>query len=313
MLAVSRATLMHNAEAHHGVVVYTAADASPTFEVLLRNWVCSLRRVKLQPLLWALDSHSRDYAVAQDIPTVYQPELSMSGAQDTPWRKLKGTKSDYASKDKLPGGAAYMVLVAMKPVTLQRILALGVSALLLDVDISLAANPLPYLQRHASVDVQAALNTPQPMINTGVLMARHPGALALVDAWANRTAAKHSCTSWGCGDQEQLTALLVECGWKAPTLQGDESRGSSDRPHRHVLSCFGGTSIVALPPSRFANGFEWNPKEGRRPSVRRADDPRRQRVITFHPNFNGGKLKDADGKIASLKQNTFNGLRMWCL
>jgi hypothetical protein len=194
------------------------------------------------------------------------------------------------------------------------------------------------------------------MINTGVLMARHPGALALVDAWANRTAAKHSCTSWGCGDQEQLTALLVECGWKAPTLQGDESRGSSDRPHRHVLSCFGGTSIVALPPSRFANGFEWNPKEGRRPSVRRADDPRRQRVITFHPNFNGGapsrleksslrprvgpcplkcgprrvgpvapppvsgfplpssgKLKDADGKIASLKQNTFNGIRMWCL
>ena len=326
MLAGSRATLMRNAEAHHGVVVYTAADASPTFEVLLRNWVCSLRRVKLQPLLWALDSHSRDYAVAQDIPTVYQPELSMSGAQDTPWRKLKGAKSDHASKDKLPGGAAYMVLVSMKPVTLQRILALGVSALLLDVDISLAANPLPYLQRHASVDVQvghrlprarlptatccyslarislacflvarlphvraqAALNTPQPMVNTGVLMARHPGALALVDAWANRTAAKHSCTSWACGDQEQLTALLVECGWKAPTLQGDESRGSSEKPHRQVLSCFGGTSIVALPPSRFANGFEWNPKEGRRPSVRPADDARRQRVITFHPNFNGG-------------------------
>merc|ERR1712187_708818 len=62
-------------------------------------------------------------------------------------------------------------------------------------------------------DLQISLNYPEPVLNSGVMHVRSSeGTRGIFREWVKDMA--QDCGSWGCVDQEKLTALLIRCGWR---------------------------------------------------------------------------------------------------
>lgn len=279
----------------NGTVVLTATDTSAEFEELLDNWICHVARVGISPLVWALDAATHSKLRGRPgVTSIYSPELQL------PDRARPGAY-------KKPSSDEYTLAVALKPLVMLRVLKLGFDALFLDVDIALLGDPRPWLRRAPDDALQLSLNyddrpaqqrvTGSPDLNTGVVYARRrPGMIELFEQWASRTATRQDCPKrpplWACGDQEQLTRLLRQCGWRPLTF--DAAAKLEAHNNAQDVRCGGGIGalrIEVLPPYRFATGQTsalWR--------MRRGESSRRfgggahfvpSGVFTFHPNFGG--------------------------
>ena len=339
-----KAVLTTHSDAH-GVVALATADASNTFEQLLGNWACGMRRAGMAPLLWALDQHAAVVARQLGVEAIFSEDLALP--------------LSFSSRSKQPGSDAYLRVVAMKPRVVLAVLRFGFSPLLLDVDLGIAADLRPFIVAHsrlmpqadgeAGADLIVAQNWPQPMLNSGVIfLSAGSRALALAALWAEQTdacgqryrigtATATSVRHWDCGDQEVLTELMQQCGWATADLQflpeprtkhaqAQPPRGydaehdlpkvsavlrPSEATLRSQCPLWSGSAridelrLFALPLSRFASTTTL--RHGLH-----ATDAAMQRVLTFHPNFSGEK-DGGSAKIGLLRQAPAFGERsMWC-
>ena len=311
---------------NNGTVVLTATDSSAEFSELLDNWACSVHHAGLVPLVWALDEEMHRQQQQRrrrfGLNVVYSPSIQL------PQRALP-------NQYKRPAGEEYTIAVSLKPLVMQRVLSLGFDLLFLDVDVALLRDPLPWLMRRRAVaDLQVSLNYDDhpdairlsqhgtPDLNTGVVFARsNPRTRSLASRWSERTAARYRCPTrpplWACGDQEQLTRLLKDCGYRSPsfdaaaqlvenwpqTVRGqctDRMSGYSSAAERRAPAAHldAGLTVDVLPPRFFSSGRSAKLWRVDGAAVRGAV-PRN--VITFHPNFlgNAGGLKKA--KLQSLR------------
>lgn len=312
--------------ARNNTVALTATDWSPEFAELLSSWACNVRHAGWAPVVWSLDERMHRELRAQApggrrerdaLRSVYLPSLQVPS---------------HANEYKRPAGEEYTAAVSLKPRVMQRVLDLGFDLLFLDVDVALLGDPSPWLMRHQGADMQLSLNyddhpeavrfsqNGSPDLNTGVVYARsNPRTRQLVSLWARRTAERHRCSRrfplWNCGDQEQLTRLVKECGYRSPSF--DEAAQLLDNRPQTVrgqcvakLAAAGNVAdadvdaaaeaplqIETLPPRVFASG--------RSAKLWRAESrpfglvPRT--VLTFHPNFLGSAGGVKKAKLQSLR------------
>jgi len=284
----------------------TATDSSPEFEELIENWICSVRRVGIAPVIWALDgsTHTKLVGRGDGVGSILSDDVRLS-TEDAP------------NAYKRPSGKQYTSAVALKPRVIWRVLALGFDALFLDVDVALNKDPRPWLLRHVASSashVQISLNVGNPEgmgkkaidVNSGVLHVRaEPAALALVEQWLNRTASRFRCSSWSCGDQEQLTRLLKECGWRH-VEQPRQQKHAPPQPRlvldmadnvQQRLSCHDGHElrVDALPPRVFSCGSSTNLALWRQRPSGPAD------LVSFHPTHLGMGSFAKERQLRSLR------------
>jgi len=207
---------------------------------------------------------------------------------------------------------------------IQRVLQLGFHAFFVDVDVVLLKDPLPWLRHANAADVQASLNYddrpdaprlghPLPDLNTGVMHVKsNERTRQAVGEWAARTWARDRCPRrpplWACGDQEQLTRLLHECGFTSPSY---EAAAKLDANLLQTVTCrprqIGTLRVAVLPPRLFASGMSsrlWS-HTGRPTSMVSAD------VFSLHPNFLGFSAGGKKAKLKSLRLES-SGRSLWC-
>ena len=314
-----------NTLAWQRLVTLTATDSSREFEALIDNWLCHMQRVRIDPLIWALDLRThRKLALRSGVTSIFSPTIELTARVNV---------------YKTPSGDEYTQAVALKPLVILRVLRLGFEILFLDVDVAVMQDPRPWLAQHAAADMQVSLNfdaRPEyqkrlptgPAVNTGVLYARPSRAVsAVVSSWSRRTSARHMCPReppfWTCGDQEQLSRLLIECGWRPLSFNaaaaltdnaqfqlrcGGAVRGSGRTGPQPLMqiSVVGqpmALRIDVLPPRLFASGRSqalWMS-----PGSLSSDYD----VSTFHANF----VALAEGsKKQFLKRTKLGGVVLWC-
>lgn len=291
------------------LVTLTATDSSPEFEELIENWICSVKRVGIAPVIWALDqaTHTKlrgrgDAGRGDSVGSVLSEDVRL-------------TTEDAPNTYKRPSGRQYTSAVALKPRVVSRVLALGFDTLFLDVDVALNQDPRPWLLRHVTqsashLQISLNLGNPEGMgkkpidVNSGVLYVRaEPAALTMVNLWSNRTASRFHCSSWSCGDQEQLTRILKECGWRhieqhLPQRQPQPQLvlDMTDNVQQE-LSCLGHRLRVdALPPRYFSCGSSTSIALWKSPKSGSAGD-----LISFHPTHLGMSSYVKERQLRSLR------------
>ena len=316
--------LREAAARNNGTVVLTATDSSAEFSELLDNWACSVHRAGLVPTVWALDEQM--YRQQQQRQRRFRLSVVYSPSIQLPQRA-------HPNQYKRPAGEEYTIAVSLKPLVMLTVLSLGFDFLFVDVDVALLRDPLPWLARRRGIaDLQVSLNYDDhpdavrlsqhgtPDLNTGVVFARsNPRTRSVASRWSERAAARYRCPArpplWACGDQEQLTRLLKECGYRSPsfevaaqlvenwpqTLHGSlctDRMTSTAESRTPTMQWSAGLTVDVLPPRFFSSGR--SSKLWRMDSMStRGMVP--QSVLTFHPNFlgNAGGLKKA--KLQSLR------------
>ena len=291
--------------ARNGTVMFTATDTSTEFVELLDNWLCHLQRLHIPPLVWSLDERThRRLQLREGVHSVYAPTIKVP---------QRARPSEY----KRPSSEEYTLTVALKPQVVLRVLRCGFDAIFLDVDVALIRDPLPWLLRSPTSNLQVSLNyddrpaqqrvTGLPDLNTGVIFARKDDQTkALIREWSRLTSERYDCPRrpplWACGDQEQLTRLLkTRCKWRPLSFEAAAGLvGSNDAQNLICGAPFGALRIETLPPFRFASGQSsglWQRKANGGRSLAPSE------LLTFHPNFGGFA---GGGKKAMLRRVRFN-------
>lgn len=118
-----------------------------------------------------------------------------------------------------------------------------------------------------------------------------------------------------CGDQEQLTRLLKQCGWSPVSFGAAADLDESN--NAQAVRCsnpIGKLHIDVLPPRRFASGMSsglWRHAPRRNATRRWGGTIAPSEVVTFHPNFGGFA---GGSKKAMLRRIRFEstGGTGWC-
>mmetsp|Transcript_119808 Transcript_119808/g.339573 ORF Transcript_119808/g.339573 Transcript_119808/m.339573 type:complete len:685 (-) Transcript_119808:316-2370(-) len=270
-------------------------DSPPEFMPLIDNWICGMRRIGLEPLVWSLDVSTHLKVQQKGALSVYSKDFEVP-------------KTAKAGQFKVPGSDEYMAVIAMKPRLATKILGWGFHLLFLDIDLGLAQDPRIWLSERSGADLQISSNYPQPFLNTGIWLARNTDQTRrMIAKWLERVV-EHRCKGWECNDQDILTYLLAECGWKRPTtdkqtVQEWSRLTDNDRQH---LSCSwtgqGALHIDMLPPRFFATGHD----EGEKILNQERQSGK---VVTYHPNFSGFREGTKQEKLQNM---TIAGRKMWC-
>jgi len=301
--------------ANASLVTLTATDSSPEFEELIENWICSVRRVGIAPLLWAFDqsTHTKLLGRGDGVRSILSADVQLF-------------TQDLLNSYKRPPSRQYTSAVALKPRVIWRVLTLGFNVLFLDVDVALHQDPRPWLLKHGKTTaphLQISLNLGNPEalgkqaidVNSGVVYLRtDPGSLAMVELWSNRTARRFKCASWGCGDQEQLTRILKECGWRhieqSQLLQHGGASGPLPNPRlvtdmtdnmQQKLGCHHlkgqHLRVDALPPRYFSSGSTASIALWRRPNGLSGPSD----LISLHPTHLGTNSYVKEKLLRSLR------------
>lgn len=272
-------------------------DSPPEFIPLIDNWICGMRRIGLEPLVWSLDLSTHLKVQQKGALSVYSKDFELP-------------KTAMAGQFKKPGSDEYMAVIAMKPRLATKILGWGFDLLFLDIDLGLAQDPRIWLSERTGADVQISSNYPQPFLNTGIWLARNTEQTRrMIAKWLERVVA-HKCAGWECNDQDILTYLLAECGWKRPNPATDKQTVQewsrlTDNNRQHLSCSWTGQRalhIDMLPPRFFATGQE----EGEKILNQEKNSGK---VVTYHPNFSGFREGTKQEKLQNM---TIAGRKMWC-
>jgi len=211
---------------------------------------------------------------------------------------------------KRPGSDEYMSIVAMKPKVATKILGWGFHLLFLDVDLGLNQDPRIWLSQHSAADVQIASNYPQIFFNTGIWLARNTEQTRLMMGKWMEKVIEHKCKGWECNDQDILTYMLVDCGWKRPATKAaalQEWSKLTDNDSQKLSCSWTGSKplhIDLLPPRYFLTGQE--PEGG--DLVKQAESS--GKIVIYHPNFSGFEEGNKQKKLRNI---IIQRRKMWCL